>query len=69
MNEAKTRAEHIAPAMKASGWGVIKGSRILRKSDTIGHIKGHGKRGKALTVDYAGVPQHQTGRGRGLGME
>ncbi len=23
MNEAKTRAEHIAPALRAAGWGVV----------------------------------------------
>ena len=28
MNEAETRAELIDPALKAAGWGVIKGSRI-----------------------------------------
>ena len=30
MNEAETRAEHIDPALKAAGWGVVDGSRILR---------------------------------------
>ena len=24
MNEAETRAEHIDPALKAAGWGVVK---------------------------------------------
>lgn len=28
MNEAETRAEHIDPALKAAGWGVVEGSRI-----------------------------------------
>ena len=28
MNEAETRAEHIDPALKAAGWGVVAGSRI-----------------------------------------
>ena len=27
MNEAETRAEHIDPALKAAGWGVVEGSR------------------------------------------
>ncbi|MCO5069034.1 MAG: hypothetical protein M9910_10200 [Kiritimatiellae bacterium] len=32
MNEAETRAAHIDPALKAAGWGVVEGSRILRVS-------------------------------------
>jgi type I restriction enzyme, R subunit len=31
MNEAETRAEHVDPALKAAGWGVVPGSRILRE--------------------------------------
>ena len=31
MNEAETRAEHIDPALKAAGWGVVEGSRIRRE--------------------------------------
>ena len=30
MNKAETRAEHIDPALKAAGWGVVEGSRVLR---------------------------------------
>ena len=53
MNEAETRAEHIDPALKAAGWGVVEGSRIRREyAITLGRIEGHGKRGKALTADY-----------------
>ena len=53
MNEAETRAEHIDPALKAAGWGVVEGSRILREHPiTLGRIEGHGRRGKALTADY-----------------
>jgi type I restriction enzyme R subunit len=53
MNEAETRAEHIDPALKATGWGVVEGSKILREySITPGRIEGHGKRGKALIADY-----------------
>ena len=53
MNEAETRAEHIDPALKAAGWGVAEGSRILREYPiTLGRIEGHGKRGKPLTADY-----------------
>src|SRR5206468_2142650 len=53
MNEAETRAEHIDPALKATGWGVVEGSRIRREyAITPGRIEGHGKRGAALTADY-----------------
>ena len=53
MNEAETRAEHIDPALKAAGWGVVEGSRVRREYQiTQGRIEGHGKRGKALTADY-----------------
>jgi type I restriction enzyme R subunit len=53
MNEAETRAEHIDPALKAAGWGVVEGSRIRREFYiTPGRIEGHGKRGKPLKADY-----------------
>ncbi|MBA3254810.1 MAG: DEAD/DEAH box helicase family protein [Burkholderiaceae bacterium] len=53
MNEAETRAEHIDPALKAAGWGVVEGSKILREYPiTPGRIEGHGRRGKGLTADY-----------------
>jgi type I restriction enzyme R subunit len=53
MNEAETRAEHIDPALKAAGWGIVAGSRIRREySIAPGRIEGHGRRGKALTADY-----------------
>ena len=53
MNEAETRAEHIDPALKAAGWGVVEGSKILREYPiTPGRIEGLGRRGKALTADY-----------------
>src|ERR1700694_3973286 len=53
MNEAETRAEHIDPALRAAGWGVMEGSRIYREYPiTLGRIEGHGRRGKALTADY-----------------
>jgi type I restriction enzyme R subunit len=31
VNEAETRAEHIDPALKTAGWGVVEGSRIRRE--------------------------------------
>ena len=53
MNEAETRAEYIDPALKAAGWGVVEGSRILREYPiTLGRIEGHGRRAKPLTADY-----------------
>jgi type I restriction enzyme R subunit len=53
MNEAETRAEHIDPALKAAGWGVVEGSRILRGYPiTLGRIEGQGRRGCPLIADY-----------------
>jgi type I restriction enzyme R subunit len=53
MNEAETRAEHIDPALKAAGWGVVEGSRIRREYPIApGRIEGRNKRGKPLTADY-----------------
>src|ERR1700719_2860999 len=53
MNEAETRAEHIDPALKAAGWGVVEGSRIRREySITLGRLEGHGRRAKPLIADY-----------------
>ncbi len=53
MNEAETRAEHIDPALKAAGWGVVEGSRILREYPiTPGRLEGYGRRGKPLIADY-----------------
>ena len=53
MNEAETRAEHIDPALKAAGWGVVEGSRVRREyAIAPGRIEGRGKRGKTLSADY-----------------
>lgn len=53
MNEAETRAEHIDPALKAAGWGVVEGSRILREYHiTQGRLEGHGRRAKSDIADY-----------------
>ncbi len=53
MNEAQTRGEHIDPALRSAGWGVVEGSKILREYPiTPGRIEGHGRRGRALTADY-----------------
>jgi len=53
MNEAETRAEHIDPALKAAGWGVVDGSHIRREHGiTQGRLLGGGKRAKAEIADY-----------------
>lgn len=52
MNEAETRAEHIDPALKAAGWGVVEGSRIRREVIAPGRLQGHGQRARADIADY-----------------
>ena len=53
MNEAETRAEIIDPKLKACGWGVVDGSKILREHPiTLGRIQTGGVRSKKLTTDY-----------------
>jgi type I restriction enzyme, R subunit len=56
VNEAETRAEHIDPALKAAGWGVVEGSRVLREHGiTLGRLQGSGGKGaraKAEIADY-----------------
>jgi type I restriction enzyme, R subunit len=52
MNEAETRAEHIDPALKAAGWGVVEGSYIKREHITLGRLQGGGKRAKQEIADY-----------------
>ena len=59
MNEAETRAEHIDPALKAAGWGVVEGSRVLREYGiTLGRLQpgaggtGQGRRARAEIADY-----------------
>ena len=59
MNEAETRAEHIDPSLKAAGWGVVEGSRVLREHGiTLGRLQGSGGKGgqslraKAEIADY-----------------
>jgi type I restriction enzyme, R subunit len=53
MNEADTRAELIEPQLKASGWGDIEDSKILREYHiTKGKIQSGGERLKPLIADY-----------------
>jgi type I restriction enzyme R subunit len=53
MNESETRAEYIDPKLKASGWGEIEGSKILREFRiTDGKIQTGGTRAKPEIADY-----------------
>ncbi|MFA6130854.1 MAG: DEAD/DEAH box helicase family protein [Patescibacteria group bacterium] len=53
MNESETRAEYIDPKLKASGWGEVEGSKILREFRiTDGKIQTGGMRGKPEIADY-----------------
>jgi len=53
MNEAETRAELIDPKLKACGWGVVEGSKVLRECHiTLGKIQTGGGNGKKEIADY-----------------
>jgi len=53
MNEAETRAELIDPKLKACGWGVVEGSKVLREYRiTDGKIQSGGARGRKIIADY-----------------
>ena len=53
MNESETRAEYIDPKLKASGWGEVEGSKILREYRiTEGRIQSGGVRSKSEIADY-----------------
>ncbi len=53
MNEAETRAELIDPKLKACGWGVVEGSKVLREYQiTDGQIQSGGGRGRKIIADY-----------------
>lgn len=53
MNEAETRAELIDPKLKACGWGVVEGSKVLREYRiTEGKIQSGGGRGRKIIADY-----------------
>ena len=60
MNEAETRAEHIDPALKAAGWGIVDGSRVRRDyMISPGRIEGQGRHGNPLRADYV-LEYHNT---------
>lgn len=53
MNESETRAEHIDPALKEAGWGVVDGSRVSREYPIApGRIEGAGRKPKPIQADY-----------------
>lgn len=53
MNESETRAEYIDPKLKASGWGEVEGSKVLREFRiTDGRIQMGGVRTKPEIADY-----------------
>jgi type I restriction enzyme R subunit len=59
-NESETRAELIDPALRAAGWGVVAGSRILREFKiTHGRLIGAGRRTDPDTADYILVYQNR----------
>jgi type I restriction enzyme R subunit len=52
-NESETRAELIDPALRAAGWGLAEGSRVLREFKiTQGRLIGAGRRTDPDTADY-----------------
>jgi hypothetical protein len=60
MNDAETRAEHIDPALKAAGWGVVEGSKVLREYPiTPGRIEGHGRRAGGVEEVAAAPSLHR----------
>lgn len=60
MNEAETRAEYIDPRLKASGWGEVDESRVLREFRiTDGKIQVGGTRSKPEIADYILVYKNQ----------
>jgi type I restriction enzyme R subunit len=60
MNESETRAEYIDPKLKASGWGEVDGSKILREHHiTDGRIQTGGTRTKPEIADYVLVYKGQ----------
>ena len=60
MNESETRAELIDPALKAAGWGVVDGSRIMRECQiTQGRLQGAGQKTKPEIADYVLVYQNR----------
>ena len=61
MNESETRAEYIDPKLKASGWGEVEESKVLREFRiTDGRIQVGGARSKPGNADYILVFKSKT---------
>ena len=62
MNEAQTQFDFIEPALRAAGWGIVEGSKILKEHKiTDGRLEGlGGRRGTALKADYVLVYRNRT---------
>lgn len=53
MNEAQTKHDLIEPALKATGWGVVKGSKLwLEFPIDKGRLIGQNRRARPLSADY-----------------
>ena len=53
MNESQTEFEYIDPALRESGWGVVKGSRVRKQFPiTQGRLLGQGRKSQPLKADY-----------------
>ena len=60
MNESETRAEYIDPKLRASGWGEVEGSKVLREFRiTEGRLQAGGTRSKPEIADYVLVYKNQ----------
>ena len=57
--EADTRAERIDPVLKASGWGMVEGTKVRREVICPGRIMPGGKRGNPLSADYVLIYRDQ----------
>jgi len=60
-SEDDTRAQHIDPALKDAGWGVVEGSRVSRNHPiTMGRLEGFGRRAQPLKSRLRShLSQHQ----------
>lgn len=53
MNESQTEKDLIEPAMRAAGWDVVDGAKIIKRFPiTQGRLIGNGRKAKPLEADY-----------------
>ena len=53
MNEAQTEFEYIDPALRATGWGVVEGSKVRKQFPIAdGRLLGQGRKSMPLKADY-----------------